>query len=109
MALLGILLGFFISLIISAIVIYLAAKLLGEREGFGTAIWAALIGSIIFALTSYFIGIGWVAALISGIAWLLALGSLYNIGWVKSFIIAVVIWVFATIVSLVLPTIAGPL
>jgi len=58
---------------------------------------------------SYFIGIGWIAALIAGIGWLITLGTLYRIGWLKAFLIAVVIWVFATIVSLVLPTIAGPL
>jgi hypothetical protein len=101
--------GFLISLVISAIVIYLAAKLLGEKEGFGTAILAALAGAVIFALASYFLGVGWVAALIGGIAWLIALGSLYSMGWLKSFFVAVVIWIFATIVSLVLPTITGPL
>jgi hypothetical protein len=109
MAFLAVLVGFLISLVISAIIIYLAAKLLGEKEGFGTAILAAFVGAIIFALASYFIGIGWIAALIGGIAWLIALGSLYQIGWLKSFVIAIVIWIFATIVSLVLPTIAGPL
>lgn len=105
MALLEILVGFLVSLVISAIVIYLAAKLLGEKEGFGTAILAAFSGAIIFALASYFIGAGWIAALIGGIAWLMALGGLYSIGWIKSFIIAVFIWIFATIVSMVLPTV----
>ncbi len=109
MVLLEVLIGFLISLAISAIIIYLAAKLFGEKEGFGTAILAALVGAIIFALASYFLGVGWVAALIGGLAWLIALGSLYKIGWLKSFVIAVVVWIFATIVSLVLPTIAGPL
>lgn len=103
MAIVGTLLGFFISLVISAVIIYLAAKMLGEREGFGTAILAALIGSIIFAGVSYFLGVGWIAALVGGLAWLIALGSLYKIGWLKSFAIAIVIWVFATLVSLVLP------
>jgi len=109
MAFIGVLVGFLISLVISAVIIYLAAKLLGEKEGFGTAILAAFAGAIIFALVSYFLGIGWIAALISGIAWLIALGTLYKIGWLKSFVIAVIIWISATIVSLVLPTIAGPL
>jgi hypothetical protein len=109
MAYLEILLGFLISLIISAIIIFIAAKLLGEKEGFGTAILAALAGAIIFAIVSYFIGVGLIAAAIGGIAWLVALGTLYEIGLFKSFVIAVIIWVFATIVSLVLPTIIGPL
>lgn len=107
MAILGVLIGFLISLVISAFVIYLAAKLLGEKEGFGTAMWAALAGAIIFAIASNFT-VGWVASLIGGIAWLIALGSLYKIGWLKSFAVAVVIWVFASIASLVLPTLVGP-
>lgn len=105
----GILLGFVISLIISSIVIYFAAKILGEKEGFGTAILAALSGAIIFALVSYFTGLGWIGSLIGGIAWLIALGTLYSMGWLKSFVVAVVIWIFAFIVSLIVPTIAGPL
>lgn len=109
MAIIEVLLGFFISLVISAVVIYLATKLFGETEGFSTAILAALAGAIIFAIVSYFIGGGWIAALVGGIAWLIALGSLYKIGWLKSLLIAVIIWVIATIVSMVLPTIAGPL
>ncbi len=109
MAFLELLLGFLISLVIPAIIIYLAAKLLWEKEGFGTAILAALSGAVIFAIVSYFIGVGWVAALVGGIAWLIALGNLYHIGWLKSFAIAVVIWVFTVVASLLLPTIAGRL
>ena len=109
MVFLGVLLGFFISLAISAIIIYLATKLLGENEGFGTAILAAVVGSIIFALVSYFIGTGWIAGLIAGIAWLIALGSLYKIGWLKSLVLAVIIWVFVNIVNWVLPTLTGQL
>ncbi|MBN1274774.1 hypothetical protein JXA12_00570 [Candidatus Woesearchaeota archaeon] len=105
MAFLGVLIGFLISLAVSGVIIYLATKLFGEEEGFGTAMLAALVGAIIFALASYFIGIGWLAAIIGGIAWLVALGSLYNVGWLKSLGIAIVIWVFATIVSWVLPNI----
>lgn len=109
MTLIGIIVGFLISLVISAVIIFLATKLFGEKEGFGTALFTAVIGSIIFTFVYYFIGIGWIASMIGGIAWLVALGSLYNIGWLKSFAIAVVIWIFATLASIVLPTITGPL
>ncbi|MFH0875622.1 MAG: hypothetical protein V1859_06805 [archaeon] len=109
MALLGVLIGFLISLVVSAVVIYAAAKLLGEKEGFGTAIFAAFAGSIIYAVVSFFIGVGLIASIVGGIGWLIALGSLYHMGWLKSFVVAVFIWVFAAIVSIVLPTIAGPL
>lgn len=109
MALLGTIIGFFISLAISAIIIFFAAKLLGEKEGFGTAILAALIGAVIFWLATYFLGTGWIASIIGGIAWLIALSSLYKMGLLKSFIVAVVIWIFSAIISWILPTITGPL
>ncbi len=109
MAFLGVLLGFLITLIISALIVYLAAKLLGEKEGFGTAVLTAISGTIIFALAFYFIGIGWIAALTGGVVWLIALGSLYDIGWLKSLAISAIIWIFVAILSLILPTIAGPL
>ncbi|MEK6943423.1 MAG: hypothetical protein AABX00_05155 [Nanoarchaeota archaeon] len=108
MAVSGALFGFLVSLGISSLIIYLATKLLGEEEGFGTAILAALSGAIIFALTFYFIGTGWVASLVGGIGWLIAMGSLYNIGWLKAFFIAVVIWVLTAVVSILLPA-ARPL
>lgn len=109
MAFLGALIGFLISLVISAVIIYLAAKLFGEREGFSTALLASLIGAVIFGLASYFLGVGLIASLVGGIAWLIALGSLYEMGWLKSLAVAVVIWVFSAVVSVVLPTIGGPL
>jgi len=109
MVFLEVLIGFLVSLVISAVIIYLATKLLGEEEGFGTALLTAFVGTVIFAIVFYFIGVGWVASLIGGVAWLIALGSLYEIGWLKAFVIAVVIWVFATLVSSVLPTLLGPL
>ena len=109
MAYVGILLGFLISLVVSSLIIYFATKLFGEQEGFGTALLAAAIGAILFTLVSFFLGAGWIAALIGGVAWLIALGSLYQIGWLKAFLIAIIIWVFSVIVGMVLPTIAGPL
>ena len=103
MPLLVLLIGFFISLVISAIIIFLVAKLLGETEGFGTAMLAALIGTVIFGLASYLLGVGWIASVIGGIAWLIALGSLYNIGWLKSLAVAALIWFFSAVVSFLLP------
>lgn len=109
MAFIEVLLSFLISLVVSGIIIYLATKLLGEEEGFGTAVLAAFIGAILFALVSIFLGVGWIASIVGGLAWLIALGSLYDMGWLKSFAVAIVIWVFAAIVSWLLPTIMGPL
>jgi hypothetical protein len=100
---------FIVPLIISMVVIYLITTLFGEREGIITAFLAALIGTVIYIIVYSLVGQGWIAALIAGIAWLLALQFLYEIGWLKSLVIAVVIWIATTIVGLFLPTLAGPL
>ena len=43
---------FLVSLVISAIIIYVVTKIFGEKEGFGTAILTAFIGAIIYAATT---------------------------------------------------------
>lgn len=100
--------SFVIALIISMVIIYAITKMFGEKEGLLTAFLAAIIGSVIYALASYFLGNGLIAAFIAGIFWLVALQLLYKIGWIKSLVIAVVIWIVASIVGLFLPTIGGP-
>ncbi|HLP78999.1 MAG TPA: hypothetical protein VK158_00015 [Acidobacteriota bacterium] len=105
----AVLLGFVISLVISAIIIYVVTKLFGESEGFGTAFLAALIGALIYGVTFFLVGNGMIASLVGGIAWLIALGSLYKIGWLRALLIAVIIWVLSSFVSYVFPTVAGPL
>jgi hypothetical protein len=39
----------------------------------------------------------------------LALKTLYNIGWIKSFVIAFIVWIAAAITGILLPTAPGPL
>ena len=100
---------FLIGLIVSAIIIYVVTKLFGEKEGFGTALLAALVGAIIYALVYFFLGSGLLAAVIAGIGWLLALGSLYEMGWWKALGVAIVVWIVSLIVGWFLPTVLGPL
>ena len=101
-------LNFVISMVVSTLIIYIVTKILGEREGLGTAVLAALIGAIIYTGAYFFLGTGVLAAVIGGVAWLIALGSLYKMGWLKSLLIAVVVWVVISILSF-LPTVVGPL
>jgi len=95
---------FLVSLVISTLVIYFVVKLFGETEGIGTAFIAALVGSIVYGIFGGLLG-----SIIAGIVWLIALGSLYKMGWLKSLIIAIVIWVVAYFVGILLPTLAGPI
>jgi hypothetical protein len=46
---------------------------------------------------------------LGGIAWLLALKSIYRMGWLKALIVAVIVWIITTAISTLLPTAIGPL
>lgn len=103
------LLAFIIALIISAVIIYVVTRLFGGKEDLKTALIAALIGTAIYTVAYYLFGQGLIAALVAGIAWLLSLRMLYRIGWLRSLIIAVIIWILASIVGWFLPTLNGPI
>jgi hypothetical protein len=103
------LLSFVIALIISTIIIFVITKLMGETEDIKTAVIAALIGTVVYTIVYYILGTGWIAAFIAGIVWLLALQQLYSIGWIKSLIIAVLIWIVTSIIGMFLPALTGPI
>jgi hypothetical protein len=107
--LMGLVLFLIVGLIVSTVIIYLVTKLFGEREGIDTALPAALVGAIIYGLAFFFIGQGLFASIIAGFVWLAALGSMYDMSWLKAGAIALIVWVAAAFVSLGLPTVIGPL
>ncbi|HEY3273311.1 MAG TPA: hypothetical protein VGJ92_06090 [Methanocella sp.] len=100
---------FVIALIISTLVIYVVTRMFGETEDIKTALMAAVIGTVLYAIVYFIVGQGMIAAIIGGIAWLFALRMLYKIGWLKSLAIAVIIWIVTAIVGWFLPTLTGPL
>jgi hypothetical protein len=109
---------FILSLLISAVIIYIVTKIFGETEGFGTALLAAFVGAIIYTALYYIFGniadlagLKWAASLLGGLGWLVALRMLYKIGWLKAVGLAIVIWVISAIVGYFLPSLGttGPL
>ena len=101
------LIGFLVAWLVSAIVVYVVSKLLWERQGFGTAIIVALVGAVIYFVTGMIIP-GIVGSLLGLIGWLLALKYFYRIGWLRAGLMALLIWIIATIVGFLLPTLPGP-
>lgn len=100
---------FVISLIVSTIIIYVVTKLFGEKEGIGRAFLTAIIGTIVYSISYFLFGNSWLASIVGGFVWLIALRGLYDIGWLKALGIAVIVWIAATLVGFVLPTATGPL
>ena len=100
---------FVIGVIISSVIIYIVTKLFGEKEGIKTAIITALIGAIAYSIVYHILGNGFWAAIAGGFVWLLTLKALYDIGWLKAFVIAFIVWIAAAITGILLPTAPGPL
>ena len=100
---------FVVELIVSTIIVYVVTRLFGEKEGIGKAFLTAIAGAIVYSASYFFLGNGLIAAIVGGIVWLIALRALYHIGWLKSIGIAVIVWIVAAIVGLLLPTLPGPL
>ena len=100
---------FLIGLAVSTVIIYVITKLLGEKEGIGRAFGTAIAGAIVYSIAYYLLGNGLLAAIVGGIAWLIALGTLYKMGWLKAIVVAIIVWVVATIVGFLLPTLPGPI
>lgn len=100
---------FIVGLIVSTVIIYVVTKLFKQKEGIGRAFLTALIGTIVYSIVYFIFGQGWIAGIVGGIVWLLALRGLYDIGWLKALGIAVIVWIAAIIVGLLLPTVPGPL
>jgi hypothetical protein len=65
--------------------------------------------SILWCTTFYIFGNGLLSAVVGGIIWLIALKMVYNIGWFKAFVIAAVVWIAATVIGFLLPTVPGPI
>ena len=101
--------SFVIGVIISSIIIYFVTKLLGEKEGIKTAIITAVIGAIVYSISYFLLGNGFWAAVAGGFVWLLTLKALYSMGWLKAFVIALIVWIAAAITGILLPTAPGPL
>lgn len=100
---------FIIGLLISTLVIYLVTSITSHRRSIKLALFTAFIGSIVYGIVYLLFGNGFLSALLGGIAWLLALKTIYHMGWLKALIIAASIWIITSIIGVLLPTATGPL
>lgn len=96
-------------LAISTVIIYITTKMFGQKEGIGRAFVTAIIGAIVYSIVYFIFGSGLLAAAVGGFIWLIALRGLYDIGWLRALVVAVIVWIAATVVGLLLPTAPGPL
>lgn len=100
---------FLVGLLISTGVIYLITWILGQKRSIKIAFLAAIIGSIVYGIAYALFGNEFLSAILGGIAWLFALKSIYRMGWIKSLVVAVIVWIISAAIGTLLPTAIGPL
>lgn len=81
---------------------------MGEKEGIKTAIYAAIVGWVIYGTVHFLLGYGVLSVVIGGIIWLASLRWLYNMRWFKTVSVAIVIWISTSLLGILLPFSLGP-
>lgn len=103
MALIDSIVVFVVSLLIGALGIYVGARVVADVDDYGYAIVTALIGAIVWAVVSFFLGwIPFLGPLLTFLAYLAVINYRYPGGWVNAIVIALIAWIASAIVLYVL-------
>jgi len=100
---------FVIGLVVSTVIIFFIAKLFGEREGIKYAFLAAFSGTLIFSIFNNLFVSNIIISIIGGAIWFFALKIIYRMKWLKTLLITFIIWIVASLVGILIPTLPGPL
>lgn len=107
MALIDSIIVFVVSLLVGALGIYVAARVVTDYEDYTYAILTALIGAIIWAIAGFLFGwIPLLGPLLVLIAYVAVINYRYPGGWVNAILISLVAWI-ASIVVLYLLALVG--
>jgi len=91
--------NFLVVWLVSSGVLWLSARIfVPDKASFPIAAVAAIVGAAVFSLFSGRL----LYTLIALILWIFILKSLFNVGWGRSFLIALGAWILGTIVGWIL-------
>jgi len=88
-----------VNLFILTLIIYLVTSLLGKRRSMKLALLTSIVGLIVYWIANYLWTNTLVSAFLGGIAWLVALKTIYPMGWIKALIVAVGILIITYVVA----------
>ena len=100
---------FVVGLVVSTVIIFFITKLFGEREGMKLLFLAAFSGTLIFSIFNNLFVNNIIKSIIGGAIWFFALKIIYKMKWLKTLLIAFIIWIVASLVGILIPTLPGPL
>ncbi|MFD1514644.1 hypothetical protein [Halomarina rubra] len=103
----GSIIGFLVSLVVGALGIYIAGRVVTDYGDYTYAIITALIGSLVWFVVALLVGwIPFLGALLAFVAYLWVINSRYPGGWGSAAAIALVAWA-ATVVVVYLLALLG--
>ena len=90
---------FVVSLLIGALGIYVGARIVVDDGAYGHALVTALIGAIVWAVGSFFLGwIPLLGPLVVLVAYVAVINARYPGGWIDAALVALVAWVSVVVV-----------
>jgi len=99
----GSLVGFLVSLVVGALGIYVAGRVVADYGDYTYAIVTALIGSLVWFVVALFLGwIPFLGALLAFLAYLWVINSRYPGGWGTAAVIALVAWLATVVIVFLL-------
>lgn len=99
MALVDFLIVFVIGLLIGAIGIYFAGRLITGEGDYLYAVGTAFIGALVWSVVNFFVGgIPGLGPLLALIAWIWVINSRYSGGWVNASLIGLISWITVILV-----------
>ena len=69
---------------------------------------AAFSGTLIFSIFNNLFVNNIIKSIIGGAIWFFALKIIYKMKWLKTLLIAFIIWIVASLVGILIPTLPGP-
>ncbi|ACB40769.1 hypothetical protein [Pyrobaculum neutrophilum] len=100
-------LGLVVGWLVSTIAVWLALKVFPgrqKREDLAGAALTALVGAVIYWVIHAVVKIPFVGGVVAFFVWLYALRKLQGVGWLGALGLAILIWIFNGLFSLLLPT-----
>jgi len=99
----GLLIQIVIAIIVIAPVLWLVGRSLAgkDKAKFTDAIWIVVLGIVIGAIVSYFVG-GLIAAVIMFFVWLGLIKHFFDCGWLKALAIAIIAVIIFIIIAFLL-------
>ena len=103
MDIVGLLIQIVIAIIVIAPVLWLVGRSLAgkDKAKFTDAIWIVVLGIVIGAIVSYFVG-GLIAAVIMFFVWLGLIKHFFDCGWLKALAIAIIAVIIFIIIAFLL-------